>query len=184
MFPIYDPDTNLVYLCGKVSEYNYSFQFVLYWNVSFFQGDSVIRYFEITPEPPFVHYINTFQVIIISWNWFDPFVLRPQTLKGEWGACRKEAATFPPARLAASTGCRKSSKLFFQRIDFSFWITGWTTMDSRKLFPSKYRESLSSSRLVKEHSKRNCVLQQQSLSVFVLKNSLWSHTRTHRHDDL
>lgn len=41
MFPLYDPDTNLVYLCGK--------------------GDSVIRYFEITAEPPFVHYINTFQ---------------------------------------------------------------------------------------------------------------------------
>lgn len=41
MFPMYDPDANLVYLCGK--------------------GDSVIRYFEITPEPPFVHYINTFQ---------------------------------------------------------------------------------------------------------------------------
>lgn len=41
MFPLYDPDTNLVYLCGK--------------------GDSVIRYFEVTPEPPFVHYINTFQ---------------------------------------------------------------------------------------------------------------------------
>lgn len=41
MFPLYDPDTNLVYLCGK--------------------GDSVIRYFEITSEQPFVHYINTFQ---------------------------------------------------------------------------------------------------------------------------
>nr|CAD7462665.1 unnamed protein product [Timema tahoe] len=41
MFPLYDPDTNLVFLCGK--------------------GDSVVRYFEITPEPPFVHYINTFQ---------------------------------------------------------------------------------------------------------------------------
>ncbi|XP_050512476.1 coronin-6 [Diabrotica virgifera virgifera] len=41
MFPLYDPDANLVYLCGK--------------------GDSVIRYFEITAEPPFVHYINTFQ---------------------------------------------------------------------------------------------------------------------------
>lgn len=41
MFPLYDADTNMVYLCGK--------------------GDSVIRYFEITPEPPFVHYINTFQ---------------------------------------------------------------------------------------------------------------------------
>lgn len=75
MFPLYDPDTNLVFLCGK--------------------GDSVIRYFEVsvsftfsltfpasvsinlflclllllsflhrrqvTPEPPFVHFINTFQ---------------------------------------------------------------------------------------------------------------------------
>ncbi|XP_065367029.1 coronin-1C-A isoform X2 [Calliphora vicina] len=41
MFPLYDPDTNLIFLCGK--------------------GDSVIRYFEVTPEPPFVHYINTFQ---------------------------------------------------------------------------------------------------------------------------
>lgn len=41
LFPMYDPDTNLIYLCGK--------------------GDSVIRYFEVTPEPPFVHYINTFQ---------------------------------------------------------------------------------------------------------------------------
>ena len=29
--------------------------------IFYFQGDSVIRYFEITPEPPFVHYINTFQ---------------------------------------------------------------------------------------------------------------------------
>ncbi|XP_037796752.1 coronin-6-like [Penaeus monodon] len=42
MFPMYDPDSNLVFLCGK--------------------GDSVIRYFEITPEVPFVHYINTFQL--------------------------------------------------------------------------------------------------------------------------
>ena len=42
MFPMYDPDANLIFLCGK--------------------GDSVIRYFEVTPEPPFVHYINTFQV--------------------------------------------------------------------------------------------------------------------------
>ncbi|XP_076046962.1 protein coronin isoform X2 [Oratosquilla oratoria] len=42
MFPMYDPDTNIIYLCGK--------------------GDSVIRYFEVTPEVPFVHYINTFQL--------------------------------------------------------------------------------------------------------------------------
>ena len=41
MFPMYDPDTNLVYLCGK--------------------GDNVIRYFEISDESPYVHYINTYQ---------------------------------------------------------------------------------------------------------------------------
>lgn len=41
MFPLYDQDVNLLYLCGK--------------------GDSVIRYFEITEEAPYVHYINTFQ---------------------------------------------------------------------------------------------------------------------------
>ncbi|XP_042903245.1 coronin-6 [Parasteatoda tepidariorum] len=39
--PFYDPDVNLLYLCAK--------------------GDSNIRYFEITDEPPFVHYINTYQ---------------------------------------------------------------------------------------------------------------------------
>lgn len=41
MFPFYDPDVNLLYLCAK--------------------GDSNIRYFEITDEPPFVHYISTYQ---------------------------------------------------------------------------------------------------------------------------
>ncbi|TPP60830.1 Coronin [Fasciola gigantica] len=38
MFPFYDPDTSLIYLCGK--------------------GDSTIRYFEITEEEPYVFYIN------------------------------------------------------------------------------------------------------------------------------
>ncbi|XP_036264360.1 coronin-6 isoform X4 [Pipistrellus kuhlii] len=40
LLPFYDPDSSIVYLCGK--------------------GDSSIRYFEITEEPPFVHYLNTF----------------------------------------------------------------------------------------------------------------------------
>ncbi|XP_038821335.1 coronin-6-like [Salvelinus namaycush] len=40
LLPYYDPDTNMVYLCGK--------------------GDSSIRYFEITEEPPYVHYLSTF----------------------------------------------------------------------------------------------------------------------------
>lgn len=39
------------------------YKIFVYWLCRNFnwQGDSVIRYFEITPEPPFVHYINTFQ---------------------------------------------------------------------------------------------------------------------------
>ncbi|KPM06481.1 coronin-like protein 3 [Sarcoptes scabiei] len=41
LYPFYDPDVNLLYLVAK--------------------GDSNIRYFEITDEPPFVHYINTYQ---------------------------------------------------------------------------------------------------------------------------
>lgn len=40
LLPFYDADSSIVYLCGK--------------------GDSSIRYFEITEEPPFVHYLNTF----------------------------------------------------------------------------------------------------------------------------
>ncbi|KAK2185350.1 hypothetical protein NP493_239g02062 [Ridgeia piscesae] len=41
IFPFYDSDTNMVYLCGK--------------------GDSVIRYFEITDEAPYIHYLNAYQ---------------------------------------------------------------------------------------------------------------------------
>ncbi|XP_046549809.1 LOW QUALITY PROTEIN: coronin-1C-like [Haliotis rubra] len=41
MFPMYDADVNMVYLCGK--------------------GDSQIRYFEVTDEEPYVHYLNTYQ---------------------------------------------------------------------------------------------------------------------------
>lgn len=41
LYPFYDPDVNLIYLCAK--------------------GDSNIRYFEITEEAPFVHYISTYQ---------------------------------------------------------------------------------------------------------------------------
>ncbi|CAJ0596975.1 unnamed protein product [Cylicocyclus nassatus] len=40
LFPFYDEDTNLVYLCGK--------------------GDCAIRYYEVNMEYPYVHYINTY----------------------------------------------------------------------------------------------------------------------------
>ncbi len=41
LFPFYDEDTHMIYLCGK--------------------GDSAIRYFEYTPEAPYIHYLNTYQ---------------------------------------------------------------------------------------------------------------------------
>ncbi|XP_044537984.1 coronin-1B [Gracilinanus agilis] len=40
LLPFYDPDTGVIYVCGK--------------------GDSSIRYFEITAEPPYIHFLNTF----------------------------------------------------------------------------------------------------------------------------
>ncbi|KHJ90485.1 WD domain, G-beta repeat protein [Oesophagostomum dentatum] len=40
LFPLYDEDTGLVYLCGK--------------------GDCAIRYYEVNQEYPYVHYINTY----------------------------------------------------------------------------------------------------------------------------
>ncbi|XP_058019949.1 coronin-6 [Ahaetulla prasina] len=40
LLPFYDPDSSIVYLCGK--------------------GDSSIRYFEITEEAPYVHYLSTY----------------------------------------------------------------------------------------------------------------------------
>ncbi|XP_070584097.1 coronin-1B [Erythrolamprus reginae] len=40
LLPFYDPDTSVIYVCGK--------------------GDSSIRYFEITAEAPYIHFLNTF----------------------------------------------------------------------------------------------------------------------------
>uniref|UniRef100_UPI00358FA7A4 coronin-1C-A-like isoform X6 n=1 Tax=Myxine glutinosa TaxID=7769 RepID=UPI00358FA7A4 len=40
LLPFYDYDSNVIYLCGK--------------------GDSSIRYFEVTDEAPYVHFLNTF----------------------------------------------------------------------------------------------------------------------------
>ena len=41
MFPFYDADTNMVYLVGR--------------------GDSIIRYYEVTEEAPYVHYLSLYQ---------------------------------------------------------------------------------------------------------------------------
>jgi coronin-1B/1C/6 len=40
IFPFYDEDTNVIFLCGK--------------------GDSAIRYFEYTPEAPYIHFLSAY----------------------------------------------------------------------------------------------------------------------------
>lgn len=40
LLPFYDPDTNMVYLCGK--------------------GDCTIRYFEVTEESPYIHFLSLY----------------------------------------------------------------------------------------------------------------------------
>uniref|UniRef100_A0A672V4Y2 Coronin n=1 Tax=Strigops habroptila TaxID=2489341 RepID=A0A672V4Y2_STRHB len=64
LLPFYDPDTNVVYVCGKVwcpprlpivSPHGQSPPIT-----PCPQGDSSIRYFEITEEPPYIHFLNTF----------------------------------------------------------------------------------------------------------------------------
>ncbi|NXO61804.1 COR1B protein, partial [Phainopepla nitens] len=63
LLPFYDPDTNVVYVCGKVRSPP-----PCCWPppepgtplTACPQGDSSIRYFEITEEPPYIHFLNTF----------------------------------------------------------------------------------------------------------------------------
>lgn len=70
LLPFYDPDSSIIYLCGKVLVARRGEKGagrrcggllpVALMNQLVLQGDSSIRYFEITDEPPFVHYLNTF----------------------------------------------------------------------------------------------------------------------------
>lgn len=65
LFPFYDPDTNLLYLCAKVSASLMAVHricLIILSSISLFaQGDCTIKYYEITDEAPYVHYINTYQ---------------------------------------------------------------------------------------------------------------------------
>ncbi|MBN3312385.1 COR1B protein, partial [Atractosteus spatula] len=76
LLPFYDPDTNIVYLCGKYVLYlltDLCVKYIMHCVMSFYldaknishmgqknEGDCSIRYFEVTAEPPFVHFLNTF----------------------------------------------------------------------------------------------------------------------------
>lgn len=69
LLPFYDADSSIVYLCGKVLTPGRAGRARggggralcgAPLNRPALQGDSSIRYFEITDEPPFVHYLNTF----------------------------------------------------------------------------------------------------------------------------
>jgi coronin-1B/1C/6 len=82
LYPFYDPDVNLLYLCAKVfnnslelhfsyinliKSLNYICLYICFYICLYIcflthsKGDSNIRYFEVTDEPPFVHYISTYQ---------------------------------------------------------------------------------------------------------------------------
>lgn len=64
LLPFYDPDTNMVYLCGKVcvqENYYPHPPFSLLILMFFFrQGDCTIRYFEVTDESPYVHFLSLY----------------------------------------------------------------------------------------------------------------------------
>lgn len=66
LLPFYDPDTNMVYLCGKVWTDDYiktlrlSFHVLRALTWITFQGDCTIRYFEVTDESPFVHFLSLY----------------------------------------------------------------------------------------------------------------------------
>lgn len=67
LLPFYDPDTNVVYVCGKVRPHGVppclSRVCPPHPRTPLTpcpQGDSSIRYFEITEEPPYIHFLNTF----------------------------------------------------------------------------------------------------------------------------
>lgn len=66
MFPLYDPDTNLVFLCGKGDSVIRYFEVCILWHLAVRADLNHSFYFEIhfsqvTPEAPFVHFISTFQ---------------------------------------------------------------------------------------------------------------------------
>jgi hypothetical protein len=58
LFPFYDEDTGLIFLCGKVIM-NRSKVIFTYFDL-YFQGDSAIRYFEYTPEAPYIHFLSMY----------------------------------------------------------------------------------------------------------------------------
>ena len=58
LFPFYDEDTNMIYLCGKVC---LCLSLAIYFTIFIKKkGDSAIRYFEYTNDSPYIHYLNTF----------------------------------------------------------------------------------------------------------------------------
>ncbi len=57
LFPFYDEDTNVIFLCGKVRIKWKIFTLIL---IFYLQGDSAIRYFEYTPDAPYIHYLSSY----------------------------------------------------------------------------------------------------------------------------
>lgn len=63
LLPFYDPDTNMVYVCGKVRSHGVERNFLLYFfrtlTTTILQGDATIRYFEVIDDYPYLCFLQS-----------------------------------------------------------------------------------------------------------------------------
>lgn len=63
LLPFYDPDTNMVYVCGKVRPRGFRRTFGLIFfsalTIIIFQGDATIRYFEVIDDYPYLYFLQS-----------------------------------------------------------------------------------------------------------------------------
>lgn len=62
LLPFYDPDTNMVYVCGKVRAHCFRGMFGHIFGaltIIIFQGDATIRYFEVIDDYPYLCFLQS-----------------------------------------------------------------------------------------------------------------------------
>lgn len=75
LFPYYDPDTHMLYLAGKVRPLNTSKRIIIIKKQHFIhteflfylkkiQGDGNIRYYELSSEKPYIHYLADYRSLL------------------------------------------------------------------------------------------------------------------------
>lgn len=68
LFPFYDPDTQMLYLAGKVMNQEklrtfWGRESFLWW-VCVVQGDGNIRYYELSSEKPYISFLREFRSLL------------------------------------------------------------------------------------------------------------------------